>query len=50
MIIDETKCTSCLECIPYCPMAAIRESDTAVTIDLDECVECGVCFRVARVR
>src|SRR4030042_2769413 len=45
MIIDETKCTSCLECIPYCPMVAIKESDIAVTIDLDECVECGVCFR-----
>jgi len=45
MIIDEMKCTSCLECIPYCPVGAIEESETLVTIDEDECVECGVCFR-----
>lgn len=45
MIVDEAKCTGCLECIPYCPMGAIEERMSLVTIDLDECVECGVCFR-----
>jgi hypothetical protein len=38
-----------MDCIPYCPLAAIKEHDmgafpTAI-INQDECVECGVCLR-----
>lgn len=47
MRVDEEKCTGCLECIDYCPVGAIREiSGGTVTIDEDECVECGCCLRV----
>lgn len=45
MIIDDARCTACLECIPYCPMAAITVTRGLVRIDQDECVECGVCYR-----
>ena len=47
MKIDDDACVGCEVCLPYCPMAAIvmdGESETA-RVDLDECVECGVCFR-----
>lgn len=44
MRIDETKCTACEACVPYCPVQAILVQDSVV-IDRDECVECGVCLR-----
>ena len=44
MLIDDTRCTACLECIPYCPMVAITARGELVSIDQDECVECGVCY------
>ncbi len=45
MLVDQTKCVGCGDCIDYCPMNAISlEMDTAV-IDQDQCVECSVCLR-----
>ncbi|MBI2832486.1 MAG: 4Fe-4S binding protein [Chloroflexi bacterium] len=48
--IDDTRCTSCLECLPYCPVGAIVESSdgTGVAIDAERCTECGLC-RQAKV-
>lgn len=46
MIIDEELCIACGQCVPYCPVKAISLEDTAC-IDLDECVECGNCLRMA---
>ena len=47
MRVDEDKCTGCFECIDYCPVGAIKETGTGtVTIDEDECLECGCCLRV----
>ena len=47
MQIDPGKCVACGNCVPVCPMGAIYV-DTGIqraTIDGDECVECGTCFR-----
>jgi NAD-dependent dihydropyrimidine dehydrogenase PreA subunit len=46
MRIDPEKCSSCLECIDYCPVGCIHEGADGMTIDQDECVECGVCQKV----
>ena len=46
MQIDQDLCIACGQCVPYCPVGAIRLDDTAV-IDLDECAECGSCLRCA---
>lgn len=47
MRIDKDKCVGCLECLDYCPVGAISEaSGGIVSIDEDECVECGCCFRM----
>ena len=35
----------CGKCVPYCPMGCIVERDGSMDIDLDECVECGICKR-----
>jgi NAD-dependent dihydropyrimidine dehydrogenase PreA subunit len=44
MRIDPDICMACGECIAYCPVGAIHETDLGVSeIDMDECVECGVC-------
>lgn len=45
MKIDPEKCTSCLECVDYCPVNAIGEGDESTVVDQEECVECGVCLR-----
>ena len=47
MLINPDKCVACANCVPVCPMGAIYV-DPAVnraTINQDECVECGACFR-----
>lgn len=47
MLINSNKCVACANCVPVCPMGAIYV-DPAVnraTINQDECVECGACFR-----
>ena len=46
MKIDQDKCISCLTCIDYCPVGAIKEKADSVEIEQDECVECGVCLKV----
>jgi len=44
--IDQELCKRCLDCLPVCPMGAIVLKDKQVGIDLEECVECGVCRRL----
>lgn len=47
MYIDQGMCTGCEECLPWCPVSAIRRLEGAVVIDFDQCVECGNCRRFA---
>ena len=46
MYIDPQRCRRCLDCLPVCPVAAIALKDKTVVIDLEGCVECGVCRRL----
>jgi NAD-dependent dihydropyrimidine dehydrogenase PreA subunit len=45
MKISPDKCQICAQCIPFCPVGAIRVREKKVFIDYDACVECGVCAR-----
>jgi len=47
MLIDPNKCVACANCIPVCPMGAIYIDPkiNRATINQDECVECGTCYR-----
>ena len=47
MQIDSKKCVTCGNCISVCPMGAIYIDPgiNRATINYDECVECGTCFR-----
>lgn len=47
MLIDADKCVACANCVPVCPMGAIYVDPEIqrATINQDECVECGTCFR-----
>lgn len=45
MFIDQQRCKKCTDCIPVCPMGAIRLEEKRVFIDYETCVECGVCLR-----
>ncbi len=45
MRINEEICIGCEQCIPYCPVSAIKAAAQVVTIDEDMCVECTTCLR-----
>ncbi|MCJ7771508.1 MAG: 4Fe-4S binding protein [Desulfobacterales bacterium] len=45
MYIDKALCKNCLDCIPVCPMGAIKLQNKEVSIDYEACVECSVCLR-----
>ena len=45
MIIDTETCVGCWQCIRYCPFGAIKQGDDVVSVDLEDCLECGVCLR-----
>ena len=47
MIIDPGTCVGCQACQIYCPMSAIvYVPDSEICqVNLDECVECGICLR-----
>jgi len=44
MKINKEKCIGCKQCIPYCPVNAIKQVNKQCVIDQDICVECYVCF------
>jgi len=46
MKVDQVTCSGCGECLSYCPVRAIHTVDGVAAVDLDRCVECGVCTRV----
>lgn len=43
MVVDQSKCTGCGKCIPYCGLHAISIQNKKAYIDLEKCVECGNC-------
>jgi len=45
MLIDESKCVGCGNCLDYCPMNAIALAGDVAKIDQAECVECSACLR-----
>ncbi|MBD3307647.1 glycyl-radical enzyme activating protein [candidate division KSB3 bacterium] len=36
-------CTHCLRCEQTCPQQAIRWNGTSITIDREQCIQCGAC-------
>ena len=48
MKINQDTCIACKKCIPVCPVNAIlfEKSEKIVFIDDEQCVECGVCYRI----
>jgi len=46
MQIDQEKCVGCGSCVSFCPQDAITLAASGAQIELDDCVECGVCSRV----
>lgn len=51
MQIDAKKCVGCGQCRPFCTMGVIhftrsgKGTKVHCTIDEDECVDCGICYR-----
>lgn len=50
-VINDENCTGCLKCYMDCPDGCIfkvAEEGRSVSVDLDFCKGCGVCFRACR--
>ena len=45
MVLINDSCIGCQQCIPYCPVDAIRLVDGKAEADSGRCVECGTCVR-----
>ena len=45
MIIDQTLCVGCGDCVEYCPVRAIALSEDQAEIDQSLCTECNNCLR-----
>lgn len=47
MQVDQDKCVACSNCVPVCPMGAIRIDPmlNRATVNEEECVECFTCYR-----
>jgi len=45
MKINQEKCVTCGNCIPYCPVSAIKRENGSVVVSMKECVECNICWR-----
>ncbi|RLG53284.1 MAG: ferredoxin [Thermoproteota archaeon] len=49
-VIDQEKCTKCLQCWLFCPDASIkRAEDDSVSVDYEYCKGCGICSDVCPV-
>jgi len=46
MLVDESKCVGCGNCVPVCTMGVISIQNGLAAINQDECVECSTCYRV----
>jgi len=53
LVIYKNRCKACGFCIDQCPKDALSLGDeynasgyAAVTVDDDECIRCGTCYRV----
>lgn len=45
-VIDQIKCSYCLQCYIFCPEGAIKRKDNCVETALDFCKGCGICENV----
>jgi glycyl-radical enzyme activating protein len=43
---DESKCIQCMECVSVCPVGALSELDSRVSVDFSLCNACGKCAEV----
>jgi NAD-dependent dihydropyrimidine dehydrogenase PreA subunit len=51
IVIDETKCNACGECVKICPVEIYRlEGDRVVVGNSDECSGCQSCISVCEAQ
>ncbi len=47
IVIDETKCTVCGECVNICPVEIYKQVDNRIVVgNSDECSDCQSCISV----
>ncbi len=46
VVLDESSCVGCTNCIKRCPTAAIRVRNGKAVITKERCIDCGECIRI----
>ena len=48
VVVDDSKCIGCTDCLKKCPVESIRIKDSKASINERECIDCGSCMRVCK--
>jgi len=48
-VINENKCTGCLQCYLYCPDGVISQNEKVMVIDYNFCKGCGICKKICKL-
>ena len=46
VVVDQSKCTGCGECIAVCPVESLSMADSLCIVDESTCADCGACVDV----
>lgn len=46
LAIDQSKCTDCGQCLNFCPVRAIKKSNSVMRIEIHHCINCYGCLNV----
>jgi len=46
VVVDQSKCTGCGECVGVCPVEALTIKDSLCIVDDSNCADCGACLDV----
>jgi len=50
LTVERTKCTGCGECVPECPVGAIKMVEGKAQVSFEKCIDCAFCVNYCKPR